>query len=59
MPLCPATPTYEMREFFGPGWRMYDVQRGTALIIMLGGADKRSQAADIAAARALATRLQE
>jgi len=48
-----------MREFFGPGWRMYYVQRGTALIIMLGGGDKRSQTADIAAARALATRLQE
>jgi len=50
---------YEMREFFGPGWRMYYVQRGTALIIMLGGGDKRSQTADIAAARALATRLQD
>jgi putative addiction module killer protein len=50
---------YEMREFFGPGWRMYYVQRGTQLIIMLGGGDKRSQTADIAAARALATRLQE
>ena len=50
---------YEMREFFGPGWRMYYVQRGTQLIVMLGGGDKRSQSADIAAARALATRLQE
>lgn len=50
---------YEMREFFGPGWRMYYVQRGTQLIIMLGGGDKRSQTADIAAVRALATRLQE
>lgn len=50
---------YEMREFFGPGWRMYYVQRGAHLIVMLGGGDKRSQAADIAAARALAARLQE
>lgn len=50
---------YEMREFFGPGWRMYFVQRGTHLILMLGGGDKRSQGADIAAARILAARLQE
>lgn len=50
---------YEMREFFGPGWRMYYVQRGAHLILMLGGGDKRSQAADIAAARILAARLQE
>jgi putative component of toxin-antitoxin plasmid stabilization module len=24
-----------MREFFGPGWRMYYVQKGTSLIVML------------------------
>ena len=27
---------FEMREHFGPGWRMYYVQRGAALIVMLG-----------------------
>lgn len=47
----------EMREFFGPGWRMYYVQRGDILIVMLGGGDKSSQAADIEAARALAATL--
>ena len=26
---------YEMREFFGPGWRMYYVQQGAVLIVML------------------------
>ena len=31
---------YEMREYFGPGWRMYYVKRGDVLIIMLGGAVK-------------------
>lgn len=41
---------YEMREFFGPGWRMYYVQRGDVLIVMLGGGDKSSQQADIEAA---------
>ncbi len=38
---------YEMREHFGPGWRMYYVQRGDALIVMLGGGDKSTQQADI------------
>ena len=33
---------YEMREFFGPGWRMYYAQRGAVLIVMLGGGDKSS-----------------
>lgn len=46
---------WEMREFFGPGWRMYYVQRGELLIIMLGGGDKSTQSADIAKAIALAS----
>ena len=50
---------FEMREFFGPGWRMYYLQRGESLIVMLGGGDKSSQKADIAAARALAASLVE
>ncbi len=40
----------EMREHFGPGWRMYYIQRGEMLIVMLGGGDKTSQEADIAKA---------
>lgn len=47
----------EMREFFGPGWRMYYVQHGSALIVMLGGGDKSSQTRDIAAATKLAATL--
>lgn len=38
---------YEMREFFGPGWRMYYVQKEDVLIVMLGGGDKSSQSKDI------------
>ena len=45
---------FEMREHFGSGWRMYYVQRGDVLIVMLGGGDKSSQAADIAKAVKLA-----
>lgn len=50
---------YEMREFFGPGWRMYYVQHGKALIIMLGGGDKASQLKDIEMAKSLAETLEE
>ena len=41
---------FEMREHFGPGWRMYYIQRGAVLIVMLGGGDKSTQTADIAKA---------
>jgi len=49
----------EMREHFGPGWRMYYAQRGGVLIVMLGGGDKSTQRADIKQAIALAKTLQE
>lgn len=49
----------EMREHFGPGWRMYYLQRGQVLIIMLGGGEKSSQQADIAAAHRLAATILE
>jgi putative addiction module killer protein len=42
---------YEMREHFGPGWRMYYAKRGETLIMMLGGGDKGSQEKDIATAQ--------
>lgn len=48
----------EMREFFGPGWRMYYIQQGNTLIVMLGGGDKSSQKADIAAAKRLAATIE-
>jgi putative addiction module killer protein len=53
-----GTGVWEMREFFGPGWRMYYVQRGQELLIMLGGGDKSTQQADIAKAQALAAQLE-
>ncbi|MDD5480670.1 type II toxin-antitoxin system RelE/ParE family toxin [Rhodoferax sp.] len=34
---------FEMREFLGPGWRMYFVQRGDVLLVMLGCGDKSTQ----------------
>ena len=50
---------FERRELFGPGWRLYYVSRGSTLILMLGGGDKSTQRADIAAAKALAATLEE
>jgi putative addiction module killer protein len=50
---------FEMREHFGPGWRMYYIQRGSVLIVMLGGGDKSTQAADIAKAVKLAATIEE
>ena len=49
----------EMREHFGPGWRMYYLQRGSRLIVMLGGGNKASQSSDIVKASQLAARVQE
>ena len=48
----------EMREFFGPGWRMYYVKQGTAIILMLGGGDKATQDRDIERAKLMALELQ-
>jgi len=48
---------FEMREFFGPGWRMYYVEHAGAIIFMLGGGDKSSQAKDIERAIQLAKEL--
>ena len=50
---------YEMRENFGPGWRLYYLKRGAVLIVMLGGGDKPTQVADISRAVKLAARIEE
>lgn len=48
---------WEMREFFGSGWRMYYIQRGDVLVVMLGGGDKSTQEADIEAAKLLSSEI--
>lgn len=47
----------EMREFFGPGWRMYYTERDDVLIVMLGGGTKATQSQDIRRAKELARAL--
>jgi putative addiction module killer protein len=44
----------EMRIDYGPGYRVYYIRRGDALVVLLAGGDKRTQDRDIATARALA-----
>lgn len=49
----------EMRIHYGPGYRVYYVQHGAAIVILLCGGDKSSQKDDIASALALAKGLKE
>jgi putative addiction module killer protein len=37
----------ELRIDYGPGYRVYFVQRGASLIILLAGGDKKTQEQDI------------
>lgn len=43
----------EMRIDYGPGYRIYYVTRGTEVVILLCGGDKRTQQQDIKRAQAL------
>lgn len=49
----------EMRIDYGPGYRVYFVQRGAVLVILLCGGDKRTQERNIARAKALAETLED
>ena len=47
----------EMRIDYGPGYRIYFVQRGKTVVILLCGGDKRSQARDIVRAIEMAQKV--
>jgi putative addiction module killer protein len=44
-----------MKIDFGPGYRVYYIQRGKLLILLLCGGDKSTQENDIKRAKALAS----
>ena len=43
-----------MRVDYGPGYRIYFASRGSTLVILLCGGNKKTQTADIKRAKALA-----
>ena len=45
----------EIRFHFGPGYRVYFVQRGNEIVVILGGGTKKTQSRDIAEAKKLAS----
>jgi putative addiction module killer protein len=49
----------ELRITYGPGYRVYFVQRGGALVVLLCGGDKGTQGADIEKAKELALQLED
>lgn len=47
----------EMRIHYGPGYRLYFVQQGIEMVVLLAGGDKSTQQADIRLALELARQL--
>jgi putative addiction module killer protein len=45
----------ELRIDYGPGYRVYYIQRGREVVILLAGGDKRTQSRDIKTALRLAS----
>jgi putative addiction module killer protein len=49
----------ELRISYGPGYRVYFIQRGPVLVVLLCGGDKSTQTVDIERAKELASKLED
>ena len=49
----------ELRIHYGPGYRVYFVQRGLVIVVLLCGGDKSAQNSDITKAKKLARQLED
>jgi len=50
---------YELRFFFGPGYRVYYTIKNSTVVILLAGGDKTTQAKNIEKAKMLLNELEE
>lgn len=49
----------EMRIFYGKGYRVYFIQQGSVVVILLSGGDKSTQSSDIKQAKQIAKQLED
>ena len=49
----------ELRIFYSPGYRIYFIQRGSVVVILLSGGDKSTQTSDIARAKEIAKQIED
>ena len=49
----------ELRIHYGPGYRVYFMERGPIIVVLLSGGDKSSQISDIKKAKELAKQLED
>nr|VFK80499.1 MAG: putative addiction module killer protein [Candidatus Kentron sp. SD] len=49
----------ELRIFYGSGYRVYFIRRGSVVVILLSGGDKSSQVSDIVRAKEIARQIED
>ena len=54
-----AANLFELRLFFGPGYRIYYTVKGKEIVFLLAGGDKSTQVSDIAKAAELMSELED